>query len=586
MRMTIAKKLVLCFFAIFLCFLAGSAFVVSIQEDTLDKSSRLSDVNLPLALTGADMKLQAIQIQQWLTDVSATHDPGGYEDAKAAYDGFKAGIEEFRKSFSADNNSEGLASLDELNTNVDKLYATGHEMAKAYIEQGIEAGNVIMETFDADSSALAGSLDAFIEHQRKLAMDTGDDVQAALLHMRLIQIIMLCVTALIGLIATFLLTRSVKAQLGAEPSDVANAAASIAKGDFNIPGKPEDYGASSAYAAILRMRDQLKENFITLEQRTKEAEQKSQAARQAEENAKKALEEAEKAKREGILYATSSLSNIVGKIEGSSNTLTELMNNILNGANEQAERIRASSSSMNEMRTTVQDIAYSASGAAQMAENARENAFNGVSAVKEVVRFVESAHGQAGKLKEDMAELGAQTEGIATVLTVINDIADQTNLLALNAAIEAARAGEAGRGFAVVADEVRKLAEKTMVATKEVHTALSGLKDGAQKNIAAVDETVASIEQVSRKSMVSGEALDTILSLVEETAGKIGSIAGAAEEQAVAGELISNSLNDISGITENALQTAASASDAMHGMHGEVNEISELITALERDVKK
>ena len=262
------------------------------------------------------------------------------------------------------------------------------------------------------------------------------------------------------------------------------------------------------------------------------------------------------------------------------------MNNILNGANEQAERIRASSSSMNEMRTTVQDIAYSASGAAQMAENARENAFNGVSAVKEVVRFVESAHGQAGKLKEDMAELGAQTEGIATVLTVINDIADQTNLLALNAAIEAARAGEAGRGFAVVADEVRKLAEKTMVATKEVHTALSGLKDGAQKNIAAVDETVASIEQVSRKSMVSGEALDTILSLVEETAGKIGSIAGAAEEQAVAGELISNSLNDISGITENALQTAASASDAMHGMHGEVNEISELITALERDVKK
>ena len=585
MRMTIAKKLVLCFFAIFLCFLAGSTLVVLIQEDTLDKSSRLSDVNIPLALTGADMKLQAIQIQQWLTDVSATHDPGGYADAKAAYDQFKAGIEEFRKAFTAENNSQGLASLTELNANVDKLYATGNEMSKAYIERGIAAGNVIMETFDADSSALAASLDAFIEHQQKLAMDTGDDVQAALHNMRLIQVAMLCLTALIGIIATWLLTRSVKAQLGAEPGDVAKAAASIAKGDFNIPGEAKDFGERSAYAAILRMRDQLKQNFIALEHRTKEAEQQSQAAKQAQDSAQKALEEAEKAKREGVLYATSSLSSIVDNLEGSSQTLNELMNNILQGANDQAERIRASSSSMNEMRTTVQDIAYSASDAAQMAENARTNAFSGVNAVKEVVSFVESAHSRAGKLKEDMAALGAQTEDISTVLTVINDIADQTNLLALNAAIEAARAGEAGRGFAVVADEVRKLAEKTMVATKEVHDALSGLKEGAQKNIAAVDETVASIEQVSKKSMLSGEALDTILSLVEDTASKISSIAGAAEEQAVAGELISSSLGDISDLTENALHTAGSASTAMLGMRGEVGEISDLITTMERNVK-
>ena len=148
--------------------------------------------------------------------------------------------------------------------------------------------------------------------------------------------------------------------------------------------------------------------------------------------------------------------------------------------------------------------------------------------VYQAVDGIESIADQSEKLMSDMSYLGEQAEGIGDIINVINDIADQTNLLALNAAIEAARAGEAGRGFAVVADEVRKLAEKTMSATNDVASAVKVIQDEAHKNINNTVESVDKISHVTKMANEAGESLKEIVLLVTDVSAEVQSIATAA----------------------------------------------------------
>ena len=164
-------------------------------------------------------------------------------------------------------------------------------------------------------------------------------------------------------------------------------------------------------------------------------------------------------------------------------------------------------------------------------------------------------------------------------MTVISDIADQTNLLALNAAIEAARAGEAGRGFAVVADEVRKLAEKTMSATTEVGSNITAIQTSTNNNMQRVADTAQAVNKATGVAETSGKALDEILDLVNANSSLIASIATAAEEQSATSEEINRAVDDINRIAE---ETAG----GMQQSSGAVRELSvmaqELRTLLDR----
>ncbi len=203
-----------------------------------------------------------------------------------------------------------------------------------------------------------------------------------------------------------------------------------------------------------------------------------------------------------------------------------------------------------EMESTIRDVAQNASQAASGASNTQNQAQEGHTMVQHIVTDILSVRDSSNNLKNDMEKLSEHAHSIGAILNIIRDIADQTNLLALNAAIEAARAGEAGRGFAVVADEVRKLAEKTMDATKEVEHAIHIIQERTVESGHTMEATVGAVHKATQEVHNAGNALQDIVSLSMSTAEEISIIATAAEEQAATSSAISRTVADSNALAQ------------------------------------
>jgi methyl-accepting chemotaxis protein len=271
-------------------------------------------------------------------------------------------------------------------------------------------------------------------------------------------------------------------------------------------------------------------------------------------------------------------SGIAGRVAAAAEELSARVEEVSRGAEAQRARVDSTASAMSEMNSTVLEVARSAGQASEQSGLTSDKARNGAELVNRVVRTINHVNNVASALQNNMKELGAQAENIGGVMNVISDIADQTNLLALNAAIEAARAGEAGRGFAVVADEVRKLAEKTMSATQEVGSSISAIQQATKTNIQEVGSAVGSIGEATELSDASGEALKEIVELSAVNSSVVASIATAAEEQSATSEEINSAVEEIHRIvikTAGGMAQSASAVQELSQMAQELNRVME-----------
>ncbi|MDR2893401.1 MAG: methyl-accepting chemotaxis protein [Deltaproteobacteria bacterium] len=266
-----------------------------------------------------------------------------------------------------------------------------------------------------------------------------------------------------------------------------------------------------------------------------------------------------------MMQVAKEASDISDRVAAAAEELSAQVEQISRGAEVQRERIETTASAMTEMNSTVLEVARNAGQASEQSDNTRQKAESGAGLVEKVVVSMQDVNTVTQTMHTNMQELGEQAESIGGVMNVISDIADQTNLLALNAAIEAARAGEAGRGFAVVADEVRKLAEKTMSATKEVGDNITAIQDSTRKNIAEMENAAQGVSDATGLATESGAALTEIVGLAAANSSVVASIATAAEEQSATSEEINRAIAEVSTVigetTEGMVQSSAAVQE-------------------------
>jgi methyl-accepting chemotaxis protein len=212
-------------------------------------------------------------------------------------------------------------------------------------------------------------------------------------------------------------------------------------------------------------------------------------------------------------------------------------------------------SSMLEMDASIKEIEENAVQTSRLASEAAEDAQRGMQTVDETIRGIESIRQTVDRASGAIMELGNQSSAIGKILTVIDDVADQTSLLALNAAIIAAQAGEHGRGFAVVADEIRELAERTAVSTREIGTIITNLQEGTQEAVVAMQAGSEQVYEEVKRSKASSAALEKIRSSTLKAMEQVNGIVRATGEQSKGSRQVTDSMNQVAAM----LQQIASA---------------------------
>ncbi|MHC1712482.1 MAG: methyl-accepting chemotaxis protein [Solidesulfovibrio sp.] len=331
------------------------------------------------------------------------------------------------------------------------------------------------------------------------------------------------------------------------------------------------------FNALNSMAATLGDTIEAVHDKSREAEEKAMACQAATSEAEAARADAESARVDGMLEAADQLVGVVDSLDAAIRELSDRAQDIGGHTRLQRERIQSTASAMDEMNASVQEVAQNANQAADQGELAEQEAGKGATVVEESIAAMQASLTKADALKRDMGELDTQAKSIGAVMTVISDIADQTNLLALNAAIEAARAGEAGRGFAVVADEVRKLAEKTMTATSEVGAFITSIQRAAQVNVASMTQATEGFQQATDMVNRSGEVLSGIVSATHDCASRILTIAAAAREQATASGEINQSLEEINAVTLDTDQSVKQTGHALENLREQARRLTRLI---------
>ena len=271
------------------------------------------------------------------------------------------------------------------------------------------------------------------------------------------------------------------------------------------------------------------------------------------------------------------ISNTSTQVAAAANQLHSTAEHIATGAEEVAAQAGTVATAGEEMSATSGDIAQNCQMAAEGAHRASQAASNGVEVVERTVVVMGQIAAKVQETAKTVENLGERSDQIGAIIGTIEDIADQTNLLALNAAIEAARAGEQGRGFAVVADEVRALAERTTRATKEIGEMIKAIQKETKGAVAAMEQGVQQVASGTEEAAKSGQALEDILQQVNDVAMQVNQIATAAEEQTATTGEISSNMQQITEVVQQTSHGAHESATAAAQLNGNAEELQRLV---------
>ena len=404
------------------------------------------------------------------------------------------------------------------------------EKRKAYVGSFQGVSKLLDADKDADAArqmtaetvpaldALLTSVNALIQVQGKILEDTGAASHATYVVARNILIAFLAVAALAALLAALWIIRSVTRPLGGEPDEAKAAVARIAQGDLTaeIALKPGD--EESLLAALKRMQANLRKMIGEL-----------------------------KANADGVASAAHQLSSASEQLAI--------------GTAQQSEAASSMAAAVEEMTVSINHVSDSAHEARQVTGETGEQSNNGKRVIQDTVAEMKEISRTVAEASETIHAVGENSQKISSIVQVIKDVADQTNLLALNAAIEAARAGEQGRGFAVVADEVRKLAERTAQATTEIGDMIGAVQSSAQAAVGTMQQAVSRVEGGVEMANRAGESMSGISDGAERVVSAVNDISSALKEQSVASNEIASNVEKIAQMSEENSAATREAAD-------------------------
>lgn len=432
-------------------------------------------------------------------------------DFNAALTAFGKVKEEIVLSHQKATTTEERRLLTSLDSEVEQ-YQSGLEQVQKTI---LERNSIIDNKINTIGPKIAQDIEA-IKNTLKSRQDTiGPNLQSSSERAVIIVEILSVAVVAIGLVLSWFNTNVIKAPIGGEPREIAAIVSRIAEGDLS-----QHLATTSDKENIYNSMAVMNQSLKTIVQRLKSG-------------------------ASDMFDASQTVSSITERSKES--------------AEHQMDQLTQTSVAMDEMSTTVADITHNAQLAADAATNAESATSRGLNAVSETQDSMNKLVSSIEDVSASISRLSQETESVGSILDVIRAIADQTNLLALNAAIEAARAGEQGRGFAVVADEVRSLASRTQNSTEEIQGMISALQTEAKKAVDAMGQNVNYVGMTSEKMKAATVALEAISSSIISIRDMNIQIASASEEQNVVTAQLTESVKTIS---DGAVETTRGAQEA------------------------
>ncbi len=512
-RVSIKFTVIAFIFIIALILTISSAMAVLTFSSISGVSIEAKDKHFTAATYSNEMEKAIIQVWQFLTDVSATGERAGYEEVEENTRLFK---DRLAKLKALDPSAAG--ELNNLDKKFDEYYATGYKMAEAYITGGRQSGNIVMEEFDAAGAELVEAMSQINrKYQTSFNNAISGLVQSIIAGKQKMYIVLFVGLAFL-LISSFIIINKILPSL----ARIDRAMKEIKEGDgdlrrrIDIYSKDEIGSVSSSFNGLM-----------------------------------------------------DDIQMIVKQIKESFNDLREYTEQISSNAQQTSAAASETAATVGEIAYNVNNMSQNAQEVASLSRDTSMEAEKGIQDIERVTQQMDVIVSTTRQASEVIEALDHSLQQVNQIVELITNIADQTNLLALNAAIEAARAGEQGRGFAVVAEEVRKLAEQSASAAKDIKQLILSVQSESQKAVEAMNEGQKRTEEGVTVVGEVGEKFKYIINTIEGVAGQIQNVAAAAQQ-------VSAGIQNIASTTEEqtaTMEEVSASTEKLAQMSLEINRL-------------